>query len=79
LDFAAKSDMKFDGHPWITPGAGVGGPILDQYSAAYAVCRVERLVEAGDHAIVVGVVIDGAAREDHHALAYARRKFFTAA
>jgi flavin reductase (DIM6/NTAB) family NADH-FMN oxidoreductase RutF len=77
LGFAIKSDTKFDGHPWIAPRDGVGGPILVDASAAYAVCRVQNLIDAGDHVIVVGEVIDGAARDEHHALAYARRRFFT--
>lgn len=77
LDFAVKSDSKFDSHTWSVPAATIGGPILDQHCAAYAVCRVERLIEAGDHVIVVGAVVEGRAG-DNHALAYARRAFFTA-
>ncbi|WP_233533090.1 flavin reductase family protein [Antrihabitans sp. YC2-6] len=78
LDFAVKSDAKFDGHSWSTPAGFAGGPILDEHSAAYAVCRVEQLVDAGDHVIVVGAVVDGLVSDDCHALAYARRAFFTA-
>lgn len=77
LDFAVKSDSKFDGHSWSMPVKSVGGPILDEHSAAFAVCRVEQMVDAGDHVIVVGAVVDGDAGEGH-ALAYARRAFFTA-
>jgi flavin reductase (DIM6/NTAB) family NADH-FMN oxidoreductase RutF len=77
LTFAIKSDTKFDGHPWTRPRDGVGGPILTEDSAAYAVCQVRQMIDAGDHVIVVGEVIDGAARDEHHALAYARRRFFT--
>ena len=78
LDFAVKSDTKFDGHTWAIPEAGMGGPVLAENAAAFAVCRVEQMTEAGDHTIVVGAVIAGEVREDSHALAYARRAFFTA-
>ncbi|MFH5230517.1 flavin reductase family protein [Antrihabitans spumae] len=79
LDFAVKSDSKFDGHRWSAPVGVAGGPILDEHSAAFAVCKVEQLVDAGDHVIVVGEVVDGQASDGCHALAYARRAFFTAA
>ncbi|ANS31002.1 flavin reductase like domain protein [Rhodococcus opacus] len=78
LAFAVKSDSKFDGHAWSAPDGGLGGPVLAENTAAFAVCRVEQMVEAGDHTIVVGAVVDGGVREDCHALAYARRSFFTA-
>lgn len=41
------------------------------------VCRVEQAVPAGDHIIFVGGVVEGSADDGSHALAYARRKFFT--
>lgn len=77
LEFAVKSDSKFAGHSWSMPAVSAGGPILDEHNAAFAVCRVEQLVEAGDHVIVIGEVVDGDVG-DSHALAYARRAFFTA-
>ncbi|AHH17444.1 flavin reductase-like protein [Nocardia nova SH22a] len=78
LDFAVKSDSKFDSHTWARPAGTVGGPILTDHCAAYAACRVEQIVAAGDHVIVVGRVVEGDAG-DRHALAYARRAFFTGA
>lgn len=77
LDFAVKSDSKFEGRPWTAPHCGTGGPVLDEHCAAYAVCSAEQFVPAGDHVVVLGAVIDGAVRDEHHALAYARRRFFT--
>jgi flavin reductase (DIM6/NTAB) family NADH-FMN oxidoreductase RutF len=77
MDFATKSDSKFDGKVFITPAVGLGGPVLIQDSAAYAACEVAQIVPAGDHMIVVGTVVEGAAKDDCHALAYAQRRFFT--
>ncbi|MCG3754047.1 flavin reductase family protein [Amycolatopsis sp. Poz14] len=79
MSFATKSDRKFDRANWTRPGAGAGGPILADDAAAYAVCRLEEIVEAGDHVILVGAVVEGGVAEEHHALAYARRAFFTGA
>lgn len=78
LDFATKSGTKFDGHAWELPAAGVGGPVLPEHIAAYAACRVVDLIDAGDHVIAVGQVLEGEVRDDHDALAYARHTFFTA-
>lgn len=75
--FAVKSDTKFDSVAFDIHDAGIGGPVLKEHTAAYAVCRVEQLVESGDHTIVIGAVEYGEVREEHHALAYARREFFT--
>lgn len=77
LHFATKSDRKFDGHRWMPPAAGIGGPILLDAAAAHVVCRVEQAIPAGDHIIFVGAVVEGAADDGSHALAYARRRFFT--
>lgn len=76
MHFATKSDRKFAGHRWTLP-AGGGGPILLDAAAAHVVCRVEQAVPAGDHIIFVGAVVEGSADDGSHALAYARRKFFT--
>jgi flavin reductase (DIM6/NTAB) family NADH-FMN oxidoreductase RutF len=77
LGFAVKSDSKFDGIKFHIHDERLGGPVLGEHTAAYAVCRVEQLVESGDHTIVIGAVEYGEVREEHHALAYARREFFT--
>lgn len=77
MQFATKSDGKFADVSVDTCDHGLGGPILREHSAAHAVCRVEQLVEAGDHTVVIGVVVDGAAHDTRHVLAYARRTFFS--
>ncbi len=78
FDFASKSRAKFEGRAWELASIGVGGPVLREHIAAYAVCRVADLIRAGDHVIAVGEVHHGEALEEHDALAYARQRFFTA-
>jgi flavin reductase (DIM6/NTAB) family NADH-FMN oxidoreductase RutF/predicted MFS family arabinose efflux permease len=46
---------QFDGHPW-TPGPHTGAPLLKNGSA-WLECRVDRLVPAGDHSIVLAEVL----------------------
>jgi flavin reductase (DIM6/NTAB) family NADH-FMN oxidoreductase RutF len=75
--FATKVEEKFDRCRWTAPPDGVGGPILNHDAAAYVVCRVRELVEAGDHVVVIGDVVGGSARDEAHAMAFARRQFFT--
>ena len=77
MQFATKSDEKFDDITLRTHRHGLGGPILHDHSAAHAVCRVEQLVEAGDHTVVIGIVTDGEVHDTRSVLAYARRKFFS--
>ena len=77
LRFATKSERKFEGSAVWTGSAG--GPILRDQVSAFAVCRVAQLVAAGDHTVVIGTVVDGAAEGSAPVLAYAGRKFFAAA
>ncbi|GEE01640.1 hypothetical protein nbrc107696_22420 [Gordonia spumicola] len=77
MRFAKKADDKFDGLKVAVAEDGIGGPVLVDTAAAHAMCRVEQLIEAGDHTVVVGAVVDGGASDQTHVLAYARRKFFT--
>lgn len=79
LDFANKSDAKFEGRVWELPRSGVGGPLLLEHDAAYVVCKVAELIEAGDHVIVVGEVREGGVLGEHPVLTYAQRRFFAAA
>ncbi|MEW2618889.1 flavin reductase family protein [Streptomyces sp. NPDC048106] len=57
--FAGKSDTKFAGLSWETGPAA--SPILSEWTAAYAVCRVVREIQAGDHSVLLGRVVAGAA------------------
>ena len=76
LEFASKSPAKFEGREWKLSDSGVGGPILSESSAAYAVCCVAEFIDAGDHVIAVAEVHEGDVRENHAVLAYAQRQFF---
>lgn len=72
---ATKSDSKFEGLDWTRPEAG-GGPLLQHDVAAYAVCNVMETIEAGDHWIVLGHVVDGARVDGMPPLVYGRRDYF---
>jgi flavin reductase (DIM6/NTAB) family NADH-FMN oxidoreductase RutF len=53
--FASKLADKFDGMPW---ASGVtGSPMLPE-STAWLDCRLHQRVEAGDHLILIGEVLD---------------------
>ena len=54
--FASKAEDKFTGIGW-TPAAGTGAPLLDGV-LAWIDCKVEQVVEAGDHWFVIGRVLD---------------------
>ncbi len=55
VNFATKLDGRFEGIDWF-PGIA-GSPLLHNCLARFE-CRVERIVEAGDHIIFVGAVLD---------------------
>ncbi|MER6331213.1 flavin reductase family protein [Streptomyces sp. NPDC014983] len=57
--FAGKGDAKFAGLSWDMGPAM--SPILPEWTAAYAACRVVREIEAGDHSVLLGRVVAGAA------------------
>jgi flavin reductase (DIM6/NTAB) family NADH-FMN oxidoreductase RutF len=56
---ATKMTDKFDGLSWDRPETEVGGPILRDDVAAYAVCALHDTIEAGDHWILIGQVVAG--------------------
>jgi flavin reductase (DIM6/NTAB) family NADH-FMN oxidoreductase RutF len=69
---ASKSEHKFDRLRWQPSEAG---PVLDGDSAAYAICAVEQVVEAGDHWLFVARVEKGAVYPGVTPLVYSRRAF----
>ena len=73
--YASKAEGKFDGISWIRPEIPEGGPILDEDSAAYAVCVTRQAIEAGDHWVFIGEVRDGRVIEGRLPLVYHRRAF----
>lgn len=72
---ASKVPDKFEGLKWHRPRSENGGPILEDDTAAYAVCRLRDTIEAGDHWIVIGYVLEGLHREGVAPLLYSRRGY----
>ena len=72
---ATKVSDKFEGIKWRKPAGADGGPILEEDAAAYAVCTLRETIEAGDHWILIGHVIDGAEREGVAPMIYSRRLY----
>jgi (E)-2-((N-methylformamido)methylene)succinate hydrolase len=71
--FASREADKFDQCDW-TPGAG-DVPLIDGAMAQFA-CAREKLVDAGDHIVLIGRVIDFATAEANP-LGYFRGNYFS--
>jgi flavin reductase (DIM6/NTAB) family NADH-FMN oxidoreductase RutF len=72
--FASKVEDKFAGLTW-RPGAN-GCPLLDEHSVAWAECRTEHEVEAGDHVVVIARIDRGGSTGDERVpLTYLRRSY----
>jgi flavin reductase (DIM6/NTAB) family NADH-FMN oxidoreductase RutF len=72
--FASKAPDKFADAVW-RPGAN-GCPLLHEHSVAWAECRTEREVEAGDHVVVIGRVDHGwSTGHERVPLTYLRRNY----
>jgi flavin reductase (DIM6/NTAB) family NADH-FMN oxidoreductase RutF len=70
--FSARGGNKFEGVAWhLSPS---GTPILDGV-IAWVDCRIEQIVESGDHYIVVGRVLDLAVTSDALPLTFHRGTF----
>lgn len=54
--FAVSGTHKFDGISW-RPSATTGSPVIAG-AAAWIDCRIDRRIEAGDHWLVLGEVLD---------------------
>lgn len=74
--FATKDPDKFAGQAWrhseALPG---GGPILHEDTVAHLACTVYKAVEAGDHWVFIGEVIEASVEEEARSLLYHRRNF----
>lgn len=74
--FATKDPDKFAGQAWrhsdSLPG---GGPILHEDTVAHLACTVFKAVEAGDHWVIVGEVVEANVEEEARSLLYHRRNF----
>jgi flavin reductase (NADH) len=72
---ATKLTDKFDGIAWRRPESKIGGPILEEDAAAFAVCTLRDTIEAGDHWILIGLVTEGDRRESVAPLVFSRRAY----
>lgn len=70
--FSARGGDKFAGVPWHPSPSGT--PILDGV-VTWVDCRIEQVVESGDHYIVVGRVLDLAVASEAQPLAFHRGGF----
>src|SRR5579872_4412007 len=73
---ATKLTDKFDGVRWRSPSSRIGGPILYEDTAAYAVCTLRDTIEAGDHWILIGLVTEGEHRDGVKPMVFSRRGYF---
>ena len=72
---ATKVTDKFDAINWRHADSPIGGPILDDDIAAYAVCTLRDTIEAGDHWILIGLVTEGGHREGVTPMVFSRRGY----
>jgi flavin reductase (DIM6/NTAB) family NADH-FMN oxidoreductase RutF len=72
---ATKLTSKFDAISWRPAQSPIGGPILDDDTAAYAVCTLRDTIEAGDHWILIGLVTEGSAKEGVVPMVFSRRGY----
>jgi flavin reductase (DIM6/NTAB) family NADH-FMN oxidoreductase RutF len=74
--FATKDPEKFADQAWrpseALPG---GGPVLHEDTVAYLVCTLFKEVEAGDHWVFIGEVVEANVEEEARSLLYHRRNF----
>jgi flavin reductase (DIM6/NTAB) family NADH-FMN oxidoreductase RutF len=72
---ATKVADKFDGIGLRRPQSPIGGPILEDDIAAYAVCTLRDTLEGGDHWILIGLVTEGDHRTGVTPMVYSRRGY----
>ena len=72
---ATKVTDKFDAISWRRPQSPIGGPILEDDTAAYAVCTLRDTIEVGDHWILIGLVTEGAHLEGVTPMIFSRRGY----
>jgi flavin reductase (DIM6/NTAB) family NADH-FMN oxidoreductase RutF len=73
--FASSCDDKFDSVAW-SPSRCSGLPVLSSDAVAYADCRLQREIVAGDHAILIGLLRDGMVPDhERQPLLYWRRAY----
>jgi len=73
---ATKATDKFESLRWRKPSSAIGGPVLEDDAAAYAVCTLRDTIEGGDHWVLIGLVTEGEHREGIAPLVFSRRGYF---
>jgi flavin reductase (DIM6/NTAB) family NADH-FMN oxidoreductase RutF len=71
-EFARSSEDKFSKVPWM-PGSKAGSPLLEG-ARAHAECAVYQLIDAGDHMLLLGKIVEGAVC-DKRPLAWYNRQY----
>jgi flavin reductase (DIM6/NTAB) family NADH-FMN oxidoreductase RutF len=72
---ASKSDDKFSGIPW-TPAPVSGSPVLPDVHG-FIDCRIEQVLPAGDHELVMGRVVHLETLRDDPPLIFYRGRYGT--
>ncbi|SEG93603.1 NADH-FMN oxidoreductase RutF, flavin reductase (DIM6/NTAB) family [Actinacidiphila yanglinensis] len=72
--FASGADDRFSSVAWKATDQ-LGLPWLPDDTVAFAECRVDSAITAGDHTVVIGSVIGGEARQTREPLMYWRREY----
>jgi flavin reductase (DIM6/NTAB) family NADH-FMN oxidoreductase RutF len=73
--FASSAENRFASVVW-QPSPRGGLPLLPVDTIAHAECEVASAIDAGDHVIVIGAIVDGHAHDDTFGpLMYWRRRY----
>lgn len=72
---ATKVSEKFDGLAWRRSESGDGGPVLEDDTAAWAACSLRQTIDAGDHWVLIGTVVEGGHRPGVVPMIYSRREY----
>ena len=75
--FASKRDDKFAGVSWRPADPPEMGAILHEDMAAFLACTVAHSIEAGDHWVFIGEVVEAQQVDEAVHLLYHRRTFST--
>jgi flavin reductase (DIM6/NTAB) family NADH-FMN oxidoreductase RutF len=73
---ASKAVDKFDAIKWRRPESRIGGPVLHEDAAAFAVCTLRDTIEGGDHWVLIGLVTEGGTSDGVAPLVFSRRGYF---
>jgi flavin reductase (DIM6/NTAB) family NADH-FMN oxidoreductase RutF len=72
--FASPVEDKFAGIQWQPSALAGGSPILVEENVAHAECTLHQIVDAGDHHVLIGLVVGGSANGGNP-LMYLRRTY----